>query len=155
MTTDDQHALTSSASLGGSQRASATVDHFDWGRNALHFCHMDEAGFDQLARKIGKLVAFEILLLAVARRVGKDSTRIARARSLGIPLTAKSWSGLSALMSHYNNTICDTQPVPAARMGRFQCPGLRQIPRIAAGILQVMIYTRAPDDPTRNEKTDF
>ena len=95
----------------------AAIDAFDWGRGALQFCYMNEADFEYLAHRIGKHAAFEMLLLALARRVGTNTTRIEQARSLGIPLVAKNWSSLSALMKNYNTYICvaEAHDVPSCR----------------------------------------
>ena len=82
-----------------------TIDLYAWGRGALTFCRMSVDEFDSLTNRIGWGAAFEVLLLAIARKCGDKVEKWERAGALGIPWQKKRWSFLTSLQSSYNAAV--------------------------------------------------
>ena len=124
---------------GIATRRRCTIDLYAWGRGALTFCRMSVDEFDSLTNRIGWRAAFEVLLLAIARKCGDKVEKWERAGALGIPWQKKRWSSLTSLQSSYNDavrrsfleqfrgrsqcsrcssrTVCFDSPVTTARRG--------------------------------------
>ena len=81
------------------------IDLYGWGRDALTFCRMSVDEFDSLTNRIGWGAAFEVLLLAIARKCGDEVEEWERAGVLGIPWQRKRWSSLASLQSSYNDAV--------------------------------------------------
>ena len=64
---------------------------------------MDVQLFEHLACVLGTHAAGEVLLLAVARACGDNSSLWNKACSLGIPWQRKNWTALSKLQMQYNS----------------------------------------------------
>ena len=61
--------------------------------------------FDSLTNRIGWGAAFEVLLLAIARKCGDQVEKWERAGALGIPWQKQRWSSLTSLQSSYNAAV--------------------------------------------------
>ena len=66
-----------------------TIDLYAWRRGALTICRMSVDEFDSLTNRIGWGAAFEVLLLAIARKCGDKVEKWERAGALGIPWQKK------------------------------------------------------------------
>ena len=68
---------------GMSAQQRCKIDMYGWGRDALTFCRMSLDEFNSLETKIGWGAAFEVLLLAIARKCGDEVEECEKGWSVG------------------------------------------------------------------------
>ena len=95
--------------LGANPRKRHAIDHYTWGRAALHFAGISLVEHERLARKLGSRAAAEVLLLAIAQQCGTSLHNWQLAKDLGIPWQEKRWTTLTTLMREYNEAVIQVQ----------------------------------------------
>ena len=111
--------------VGEAPRRRAPADTFPWLRPTLLLLQLPEETFDILVGKMGVHAAAECVLLMLPRAGLLD-----RARALGIPQAAKTWSGLGKLQKAYNTSfVSRALHVPSPGPFTPSRPPLRKRPR--------------------------
>ena len=85
----------------------STIDHFEWGRAALTFIEMSTSIFEEMACKLTSMVAFDVVLLGVAKKCQENPELWEHARSIGIPWGMQSWLKMTHLQDLYNDAVAN------------------------------------------------
>ena len=80
----------------------SVIDELEWGRRALDFIEMSVPSFEQMEATLTSIVAFEVVLLAVAKKCEKEPLLWDHARRMGIPWRTKTWTNMRRLQERYN-----------------------------------------------------
>ena len=83
----------------------SAIDELEWGRRALEFIEISVPSFQQMEAKLTSMVAFEVVLLAVAKKCEKEPLLWDHARRMGIPWRMKSWTNMTRLQKSYNDAV--------------------------------------------------